>query len=124
MKRIKTAILKIKPTATLSRLSDIKIFDVVYNEELEIFKLDVYSSKDTTQDKIILKKLNYITTVWPDEALSNYDKLLDAYLEHYDYVPDGCELSLEGFDECFDTSSEVEKNPKNITAELPRKLAI
>jgi hypothetical protein len=119
MKRIKTEILKIKPDEARHSRAKIKILDFIYSEDLEIFKIDVYSSKKENDEKIKLNKYNYVTTVFMEEALVKYDELLNTYLEIYEHVPDGCELDIEGFDAGFHASDE----PKHVTGELPRKLS-
>jgi hypothetical protein len=125
MKRIKTEILKVKPGVWRRRgRNDIKILDFIYNEDFEIFKVDVYTSRGSNGKKIKLDRVNHLTSIWLEEALIKYDELRLAYLEFYDYLPDGSELELEGFDESFDVLEDAQEKTKNITGELPRKLSV
>ena len=125
MKRIKTEILKVKPGVWTRRgRGAIKILDFTYNEDLEIFKVDVYTSRESNGKKIKLDRANHLTSIWLEEALIKYDELRLAYLEFYDYLPDGSELELEGFDESFDVLEDAQEKTKNITGELPRKLSV
>lgn len=123
MKRVKTEILKIKPAKARYGRAKIKILDFIYNEDLEIFKVDVYSSKKGNGQKIRLNRYNYITTIFIEEALFKYDELLDIYLKEYEHVPDGYELDMEGFDVNLNSLNEAHEKPKDITGELPRKLS-
>jgi hypothetical protein len=125
MKRIKTEILKVKPGVWRRRgRNDIKILDFIYNEDFEIFKVDVYTSRGSNGKKIKLDRVNHLTSIWLEEALIKYNELRLAYLEFYDYLPDGSELELEGFDESFDVLEDAQEKTKNITGELPRKLSV